>query len=129
MNPYNQQKNSRQSKQTSPGSPQGDLRAEESNPGTTPDGNSKDWMKNPKLAGMDPAKLEMLQNLANQGSQKSQQELLPFLMSLSNPGNQNGLSFQPNEANAIIEVLKMGKSPQEQAKLDKIIQLMKMMKR
>lgn len=87
------------------------------------------WMNNPRLSGIDMSKLEMLQNLANQGSQKSQSDLMPFLMAAANQGKANGLSFQPNEIDTIIEVLKMGKSPQEAAKLDKIVNLMRMMKK
>ena len=32
----------------------------------------KDWMNNPKLQGIDKSKLEMLQQMADQGSQKNQ---------------------------------------------------------
>lgn len=85
------------------------------------------WMNHPNLAGMDKSKLEMLQSLANQGSQKSQADLLPFLMAAAGQGKSNGLSFSSNEINTIIEVLKIGKSPQEAAKLDRIVSIMKMM--
>ena len=30
----------------------------------------QDWMKNPALAGIDPAKIALLQNLASQGAGK-----------------------------------------------------------
>ena len=69
-----------------------------------------DWRNNPKLAGMDRSKLDMLQNLASQGSSKG------------------GLKFNADEISAIIEVLKMGKSPAEAQKLDKVVNLMKMMR-
>ena len=39
------------------------------------------WQNDPKLAGMDKTKLEMLQNLAEQGTGKSASDMLPFLMS------------------------------------------------
>lgn len=91
--------------------------------------NNEDWMKNPKLSGMDQSKLEMLQNLANQGSQKSQSDMMPFLMAAANQGKAGGLSFNSDEISTIIEVIKMGKSPQEAAKLDKIVNLMKMMQK
>lgn len=87
------------------------------------------WMNNPKLAGMDKSKLEMLQNMANQGSQKSQSDLLPFLMAAASQSRAKGMNFQPNEIDTIIEVLKMGKSPGEVAQLDKIISLMRMMRK
>ena len=88
-----------------------------------------DWMNHPNLAGMDKSKLEMLQNLANQGSQKSQSDLMPFLLAAANQGKSNGLSFSSSEISTIIEVLKAGKSPQEAAKLDRIVSLMRMMGR
>ena len=41
---------------------------------------SEDWRNNPQLAGMDKTKLDMLQNLATQGSSKGINDMLPFLM-------------------------------------------------
>ena len=46
----------------------------------------QDWKNNPKLAGLDQNKLRMLQNLADQGSQKSASDMLPFLLSAANQG-------------------------------------------
>ena len=89
---------------------------------------NKDWMKNPKLASVDKDKLELLSALASQGQGKCQNELLPFLMSAASQGKEQGLNFSSQEISAIIEVLKMGKSPQEAARLDRIVSLMKIMK-
>ncbi len=49
-------------------------------------------------------------------------------MNAASQGRNAGLNFNSNEINTIIEVLKMGKSPRERAKLDKVVNLMKMMK-
>ena len=89
---------------------------------------NENWQDNPKLAGMDRSKLDMLQQLAQQGSGKSPSDLLPFIMNAASQGKNAGLYFSNNEINTIIEVLKTGKSPQERAKLDKVVNLMKMMK-
>ncbi len=89
---------------------------------------NENWQDNPKLAGMDRSKLDMLQQLAQQGSGKSPSDLLPFIMNAASQGKNAGLHFSNNEINTIIEVLKTGKSPQERAKLDKVVNLMKMMK-
>lgn len=86
------------------------------------------WMDNPKLEGIDKEKLKMLQGLADQGMNKSQSDMLPFLMSAATQGKENGIHFSSDEINAIIEVMKMGKSPKEAARLDKIVSLMKLMK-
>ena len=82
------------------------------------------WQDNPKLADIDKNKLEM----ARQGAGKSPSDLLPFIMNAASQGRNAGLNFNSNEINTIIEVLKMGKSPRERAKLDKVVNLMKMMK-
>lgn len=88
----------------------------------------ENWQDNPKLAGMDRSKLDMLQQMAQQGAGKSPSDLLPFIMNAAAKGKSAGLRFTPNEINTIIEVLKMGKSPQERAKLDQVVNLMKMMR-
>ena len=88
----------------------------------------ENWQDNPKLAGMDRSKLDMLQQMAQQGAGKSPSDLLPFIMNAAAKGKSAGLRFNPNEINTIIEVLKMGKSPQEREKLDQVVNLMKMMR-
>ena len=85
-----------------------------------------DWKNNPRLNGMDKNKLDLLQSLAEQGNGKSASDMLPFLMSAAAQGKSKGLNFSSQEIDTIIEVLKMGKSPQEAATLDRIVNLMKM---
>ena len=89
---------------------------------------SEDWKDNPLLKGVDQEKLSLLQNLASQGSSKSATELLPFIMGAAAQGKKGGLKFQPDEISRIIEVLKMGKSPEEIQRLDKVISLMRMVR-
>ena len=68
-------------------------------------------------------------NLASQEVQRVQNEMLPFsMMSAAAQGKKGGLKFNADEISAIIEVLKMGKSPAEAQKLDKVVNLMKMMR-
>lgn len=87
-----------------------------------------DWKNNPKLAGLDQNKLDMLQSLAEQGAGKNPSEILPFLMNAAKQGRHNGLSFSSDEISIILEVLKMGKSQEETAKIDKIVNMMRMMR-
>ena len=93
------------------------------------DGQNSKWMDDPKLAGLDREKLKMLQGLADQGTSKSQSDMLPFLMSAAAKGRENGLRFSPDEIDTIIQVMKIGKSPKEAARLDKIVSLMRLMNR
>lgn len=89
---------------------------------------SDDWKNNPKLSQMDPQKLSMLQNLADQGLGKNPSELMPFIMGAASQGKNAGLNFSSDEISAIIEVLKIEKSPTEIARLDRIVNLMKMIR-
>ena len=80
---------------------------------------NEDWKMDPKLKNIDAGKLDMLQKLAAS-------DMLPFLMSAAASGKKNGLNFSQNEISAVLEVMKAGKSPQEAAKIDKIVNLMRM---
>lgn len=88
------------------------------------------WMNNPSLGGIDKSKLEMLSQFASQGQNqtKSQSDLMPFLMMAANSSKEKGMQFSSNEMDMILEVLKMGKAPEEVAQMEKMIMLMKMMK-
>ena len=85
-----------------------------------------DWRSNPQLAGINRSKLDMLQNLATQGSTRGANDMLPFLMNAAAQGKKGGLKFSADEISAIIDVLKTGKPPEEMKKLDRVVSLMKM---
>ena len=87
------------------------------------------WMNDPTLAGIDPAKMALLNSLVQQGSKKNQNEMLAFLMSAAANSKRNGLQFSPGEMDMIAKVLKKGKSPQETAKMDRMLSMMKMLRR
>ena len=83
------------------------------------------WMNHPSLNGIDPAKLQMLMTFAEQGKGKSQKELLPFLLAAARQSKNNGMAFSPQETDAIIEVMKIGKSPGEIQKIEQLRAMMK----
>lgn len=91
----------------------------------------EDWMKSANVNGIDPLKLQMLNSIASQGSQKGMSELLPFLMSsLSNTQKKTeNFSFTSKEMNGIIEALKQNKTPEETARIERMLQLVKMIQR
>lgn len=88
------------------------------------------WMNNPNLQGIDKSKLEMLSQLAQQGQSqtKSQSDLMPFLMMAANSSKEKGVEFSGKEMDMIIEALKMGKSHEEVAQIEKMLMLVRMMK-
>ena len=49
-------------------------------------------------------------------------------MQSASQGKSNGLHFNQQEISAILNVMKMGKSPEETAKIDRIVSMMKMIK-
>lgn len=88
-----------------------------------------EWMNDPKLSGIDPSKLAMLQALASQGSQKSQNDMLPFLMAVANNSKKKGIQFTPQEMSMIVDVMKKRSSPGEAAKIEQMLNMMRMMNR
>ena len=82
------------------------------------------WIQNSKI--LMPENWICFEKLAEKGSGKSASDMLPFLMSAAASGKKNGLNFSQNEISAVLEVMKAGKSPQEAAKIDKIVNLMRM---
>ena len=97
--------------------------------GQTPDpetsGDSDSWMHNPALGGINPAKLQMLSSLTSQAKGKKQNELLPFLMAAAAQSNSNQMSFNNDEIDAVISVMKIGKSPQEIQQIDRLCGLIR----
>ncbi|MBU5481897.1 hypothetical protein [Blautia sp. MSJ-19] len=89
---------------------------------------NEDWKEDPKLRNIEKEKLEMLQNLAEKGNGKNASDMLPFLMNAAASGRKNGLNFSQKEISAVLEVMKAGKSSQEAAKIDRIVNLMKMIR-
>lgn len=81
-----------------------------------------DWTQNPSLQNINPEKLQTLLSLAEQARGKNQSELLPFLMAASGKGN---LKFSKDEMEAVISVLKIGKSPQEIRRIDRMYAIFK----
>ena len=77
-----------------------------------------DLLNNPALKNIDKDKLNTLLKLTNQAESKSKDELLPFFLTAFS-GN-NGIDFDDEETNLILEVLKTKMSPKEIKKIDTI---------
>lgn len=90
--------------------------------------NNDNWINHPNLKKIDPRKLKMIVELANQTNNKSQNELIPFFLAMANKSKQEGLTFSPQEMEAIINVVKQGKSNEELKKMDKVLNMMNFMK-
>ncbi len=82
-----------------------------------------EWMNHPAMENIDPAKLELIKMAAAQTSGKSGKDLAPILLALITNANKKGIRFTSDEVSLIFEILKEGKSKEEQAQIDKTIQM------
>lgn len=76
----------------------------------------------PKLSDIPNYKLEFLQKLFYESKTKTQNELLPFLLSLVKISKEKNISFSDNEIDKIISVIKENSSPEEVNKINYILQ-------
>lgn len=80
-----------------------------------------DWMKDESLKNIDPYKLEFLQALVFESSNIKKEQMLPFLMAVMKRGQEKKVSFSESEINAIVAVLRKHATPDELAKIEKIM--------
>lgn len=86
-----------------------------------------DWLNNPLLQNMDPIKIELIKTAAAQTAGKSGNSLAPVMMSLITNANRKGIRFSSEEITLILNILKQGKSPKEQAQIDQTVQMVSSM--
>lgn len=80
-----------------------------------------DWMKDESLKNIDPYKLEFLQALAFESNNLKKEQMLPFLMAVMKRGQEQKVTFSDDEISAIVSVLRKYASPDELAKIEKIM--------
>lgn len=82
---------------------------------------TNDWMKDESLKDIDTYKLEFLQALVFESNNLRKEQLLPFFMAVAKRGQEKNVTFSDAEMEAIINVLKKHASPEELAKMEKIL--------
>ena len=75
------------------------------------------------MKNIDPAKLELIKLAAEQTAGKSGKELAPIMLALITSANKKGLRSTSDEVSLIFEILKEGKSKEEQEQIDKTIRM------
>ena len=68
-----------------------------------------EWLNHPALKNMDPVKLELIK--------------LAVMMSLISSAHKKGITFSPEEMSFVLEILKDGKSKEEQAQIDRMVRM------
>lgn len=84
---------------------------------------TNNWMNDPAVAKIDKAKLEFLQALVFESQSLTKEQMLPFLMSVAKKGTDNHISFNDEEINTIVSVIRNYSTPEELAKIDKLMNL------
>ncbi|MBD5472607.1 MAG: hypothetical protein HDR20_06850 [Lachnospiraceae bacterium] len=82
-----------------------------------------DWMKEDSLKDIDPYKLEFLQALFFESKNLKKEQMLPFLMAVAKRGQERNVTFTDDEINRIVAVVKKHASPEELAKIEKVMAL------
>lgn len=72
---------------------------------------------------MDPAKLELIKMAASRTSGKSGRDLAPVMLALITGANKQGIRFSPDEVTLILEIMKEGKSKEEQEQIDRTVKM------
>lgn len=86
-----------------------------------------DWLNDPALQNMDPLKIELIKTAAAQTAGKSGNALPSIMMSLITSANRKGIRFSSEEITLILNILKQGKSEQEQQQIDRTVQMVSSM--
>lgn len=85
----------------------------------------EEWMKNPTIQNLDPLKLELMKTAFERTKGKTGRNLAPVMMSLITQANRKGIRFSEEEITLILEILKEGKSQEEQARIDQMVSFVK----
>ena len=83
----------------------------------------EEWINNPAMKNIDPAKLELIRMAAAKTSGKTGKDLAPVMLALISSANKQGIRFSPDEVTLILEILKQGKSKEEQEQIDKTVKM------
>lgn len=82
-----------------------------------------DWMNHPAMENLDPIKLELIRTAAAQTSGKKGNSMATVMMALITTARKRGITFTPEEMSLILEILKDGKSKEEQAQIDNMVNM------
>lgn len=82
-----------------------------------------EWMNNPAMKNIDPAKLELIRMAASKTAGKSGRDLVPVMMALITGANKQGLRFTSDEVALILDILKEGKPKEEQEQIDQMLKM------
>lgn len=82
-----------------------------------------DWTTHPGMNNLDPLKREIIRTAAKQVQGKSGNQMATVMMALITSARKHNINFSPEEMSLILEILKDGKSPDEQKQIDNMVSM------
>jgi hypothetical protein len=82
-----------------------------------------EWMSDVSLKDIEYSKLEFIQKLVFELYNLSEKERLPFLLALAGRARKENISFNPEEVELIITVVKKYSTPEEVKKMDQVLKM------
>lgn len=82
-----------------------------------------EWMNDPRISSIPKNKLDFLQKMFFESKNLSKKELMPFLMALAGRAKKEQISFEQQEVDMILAVIKENSTPEECKKIDQTLRL------
>lgn len=87
------------------------------------------WMDDPVLEGISPKKLKILTEIVENSEGKTAKELMTYFIKSTNAAAKEGIYFNNDETELIVNVLKQGMNEEELKRIDTLRRLANMMSR
>lgn len=81
------------------------------------------WMNDVSLKDISKVKLDFLQKLVFESEHLTKKEQMPFLFALASRTKKEKIQFSQDEISRIVAVLKRNATPEEAAKMDKMLKV------
>ena len=86
------------------------------------------WMQDEELSNISKDKLMLINSFLTDTSKMSQKEIMMFIMNVIKKCKEQNISFSKEEMTQIMGIVKKHATPDEIAKIDKIMKMQNMMK-
>lgn len=86
------------------------------------------WMQDSELSNISKDKLMLINSFLTDTSRMSQKEMMMFIMNVMKKCKQQNITFSKEEMEQIMAVVRKHATPDELAKIDKVMKMQNMMK-
>ena len=86
------------------------------------------WMQDSELSNISKDKLMLINSFLTDTSKMNQKEMMMFIMNVMKKCKQQNITFSKEEMEQIMAVVRKHATPDEIAKIDKVIKMQNMMK-